>query len=417
MGATSSVWVDVDEDGRLAVPPELAERMGLRPGARLRVEAGANDLRLHRPVSQLSKVYIEPTNRCNIACRTCMRNSWEVALGQMREATFARILEGLRAVTPTPSVFFGGIGEPLAHRRTVEMVARVKALGSTVELITNGTLLDERRARGLIEAGLDVLWVSIDGATPESYADVRLGAELPRVLENLARFRRLRPAGHRARPAMGINFVAMRRNIADLPEVIATGRRLGVTRFMVSNVLPYTPELCDEVLYDRTLHDITYTPSAWLPRLSLPKMDLDDDTQPSFNRALGSGANVTFAGNNLGGANDVCTFIESGSMTVGWDGSVSPCPPLLYDHVSYLHRRRRFSRRHIIGSLAERDLLDLWNDPGYVAYRERVQGFAFAPCTACGGCEMSEANEEDCLGNVFPVCGGCLWAQAVIQCP
>ncbi len=413
----TSAWAEVDVEGRLVIPLELASQLGLEPGAQVRLDVGVNDLRLHRPVTHLNKIYVEPTNICNIACRTCMRNSWEVGMGQMSEATFERILAGLRAVTPTPSVFFGGIGEPLAHPRTVEMVAQVKALGASVELITNGTLLNERRARGLIDAGLDVLWVSIDGATPESYADVRLGAALPEVLENLARFRRLRPAGHHAKPELGINFVAMRRNIADLPTVITTGRRLGVTRFMVSNVLPYTPELCDEVLYERTLRDITYMPSAWLPRLSFPKMDLNDETQASFLRALRSGANVTFAGNNLGGANDVCTFIENGSLTVGWDGSVSPCPPLLYTHVSYLHRRRRVSHRHIIGSLADRDLLDLWNDPDYVAYRNRVQHFAFAPCTACGGCDLSESNEEDCLGNEFPVCGGCLWAQAVIQCP
>ena len=32
---------------------------------------------------------------------------------------------------------------------------------------------------------LDVLWVSLDGATPEGFGDVRLGAELPLILENL----------------------------------------------------------------------------------------------------------------------------------------------------------------------------------------------------------------------------------------
>lgn len=417
MDETAGTWAEVDEQGRLVIPLEQAARLGLRPGAQVRLEAGRNDLRLHRPVTHLNKVYVEPTNRCNIACRTCMRNSWEVSMGRMSEAVFGRVLEGLRATTPTPSVFFGGIGEPTSHPRIVEMVRQAKELGATVELITNGTLLTERRSRGLIEAGLDVLWVSIDGSTPESYADVRLGAQLPLVLENMERFHRLRRPGHRSRPEMGINFVAMKRNIADLPTVIATCRRLGVTRFMVSNVLPYTPELCDEMLYEHTLHDIAYAPSSWLPRLSLPKMDLNDTTQASFLRALRSGANVTFAGNNLGGYNDVCTFIESGSMTVGWDGSVSPCIPLLYDHVSYLHRRERHSRRHIIGSLAERGLLELWNDPEYVAYRGRVQRFAFSPCTMCGGCEMSASNTEDCLGNTFPVCGGCLWAQALIQCP
>jgi hypothetical protein len=62
-------------------------------------------------------------------------------------------------------------------------------------------------------------------------------------------------------------------------------------------------------------------------------------------------------------------------------------------------------------------LSDIWNDDAYVAYRERVMGFAFAPCTFCGGCELLDSNETDCLGNPFPVCGGCLWAQGLIQCP
>jgi MoaA/NifB/PqqE/SkfB family radical SAM enzyme len=417
MAEASSLWTEVDEQGRLVIPLEQATRLGLRPGDQVRLEAGRNDLRIRRPVTHLNKVYIEPTNRCNIACRTCMRNSWEVGMGRMSEVVFSRVLDGLRATSPTPSVFFGGLGEPTSHPRIVEMVRRAKELGAGVELITNGTLLTERRAQGLIEAGLDVLWVSIDGATPEGYADVRLGAQLPQVLANMARFKQLRRPGLQATPEMGINFVAMRRNIADLPTVIATCRQLGVTRFMVSNVLPYTPELCDEMLYERTLQDISSTPSPWSPQLSLPRLDLDDATQEAFLHVLRSGLNVTFAGNSLGGPTNVCTFIESGSMTVGWDGSVSPCIPLLYDHISYLERRKRLSKRHIIGSLAERELLDLWNDPDYVAHRSRVQQFAFAPCTRCGGCNLSKANEADCLGNVFPTCGGCLWAQAVIQCP
>lgn len=417
MNGMSTVWAKVDQEGRLVLPPEIASRYGLKPGARLRLNQNANTLRLHRPITHLAKVYIEPTNRCNITCRTCIRNIWDVKLGHMSAATFARILEGLRAITPPPTVFFGGLGEPLAHRRIVEMVARVKALGASVELITNGTLLTEQRSRQLIEAGLDILWVSIDGATPESYADVRLGATLPQVLDNLDRFRRLRPPAHLPRPEIGIAFVAMKRNIADLPEVIALGRRLGATRFLVTNVLPYTAEMSTETLYEGALSDITYLPSLWLPQLSLPKMDLNDLTREAFLRALRSGCNVTFAGNNLGGANDVCTFVESGAMAIAWDGNVSPCIPLMHTHVSYLHGRQRVSQRYVIGNVAERDLLALWNDPDYVAYRDRVQRFAFSPCTFCGGCELAETNESDCLGNTFPTCGGCLWAQGVIRCP
>lgn len=417
MEEMQGLWAEVDEQGRLILPAEIAKQYGIQPGSRLRVERGKNDVRLHRPAVQLAKIYIEPTNICNLMCRTCMRNVWDEQPGRMDTATFAAIRDGIAALPEKPLVFFGGLGEPLSHPKIVEMVAQVKAQGARVELITNGTLLTARRSKQLIDAGLDTLWVSIDGARPESYSDVRLGAQLSKVIENLDRFRRTRRPAHRPVPEIGIAFVAMKRNIQDLPAVIRLGRKLGAVKFSVSNVLPYTEELNGEILYQNTLRNITYLSSPWLPQISLPKMDLDDETREFFTRALVSGCNVNLAGNNLAGANDVCVFIEAGSLSIGWNGSISPCLPLLHTHVSYLHGKQRVNRRHLIGNIGENSLAEIWQAAEFVAYRERVQGFAFPPCTFCGGCDLSQANEEDCLGNEFPACGGCLWAQAVIQCP
>lgn len=417
MYAKPTMWAEVDGEGRLVLPAEIAEQYGVKPGTRLRIDADGNNLRFHRPVTQLAKIYIETTNKCNLNCRTCIRNDWDVELGQMSSPTFQLILNDLGRLSPAPRLVFVGMGEPLAHPETPSMIAQAKKLGLWVELVTNGTLLQAEQARQLIEANLDVLWVSLDGAKPESYTDVRLGANLPQVLENVTRFRNLRPPSHRPRPEIGIVFVAMRRNIDDLPDVLALGRRLRASRFLVSNVMPYTQELCAETLYDRTLRDVTYSPSQWLRHLSLPKMDMDETTGRVFLQSLRSNYNVSFAGNNLGGSNDVCTYIESGSLAVGWNGNVSPCPPLLYRHTEYVNGRRRESHPHIVGNVTERPLLELWNDPEYVAYRERVQSFAFAPCTFCGGCDLSEANQSDCFLNPAPACGGCLWAQGVIQCP
>lgn len=412
-----TVWAEVDEEGRLVMPPELAVQYGLQPGARVRLDEENNHVRVHRPVSHLAKIYVEPSLRCNLACRTCVRNTWAEEGGDMSEETFAAILDSARAVSPAPEIFFGGLGEPLIHRQIAGWIGDAKGLGAHVELITNGTMLTERRGRQLIDAGLDVIWVSIDGATPESYADVRLGAELPRVVENVRRFRKMRPGSHRPRPEIGVVFVAMQRNIHELPDVLRLARSLGAKRFMTSNILPYDEELTKETLYDETLRSVTYMSSPWHAKLNLPRMEIDDRTEDALLRTFDSDYNVTFAGNSLGGASDVCTFIESGTISVGWDGSVAPCLPLLHTHVSYLHGKERLNRRHVLGNVRERDLTAIWQDPEYVAYRERVQSFAFAPCTFCGGCELSESNEEDCLGNGFPACGGCLWAQGVIQCP
>jgi len=134
----------MDDEGRLVLPPEVRSRYGLRSGAQVYVDERPDRLGLRRAVNYLAKVYIEPTNRCNLECRTCLRNVWSEPLGQMSSATFTRIIQGLRSFSPPPTVFFGGLGEPLAHPDIVEMVGQIKALGSPVELITNGTLLTKR---------------------------------------------------------------------------------------------------------------------------------------------------------------------------------------------------------------------------------------------------------------------------------
>ncbi len=412
-----AVFAEVDEHGRLNLPPEVARQYGLVPGVKVRVDSENNVVRLHRPTSQLTRLYIEPTDHCNLDCVTCYRNNWAEALGRMTDATYAHILAGITDLDPKPTIFFGGVGEPTLHTHLPDWIKQATELGAPVEMITNGTLLKEDLARKLIASGLDTLWVSIDGATPESYADVRLGAELPLVLENMKLFRQLRRPGHFAKPQIGVAFVAMKRNINDLPDVIKIAQSLGAVHFKVSNVLAIDESLREEMLYESALNDITYMSSKWMPRLSLPKLPFTPETHEALFKAFHSGFNVNFAGNSLGGANDVCNFIESGALAIAWNGNVSPCLPLMHSHTHYLNNHWRMSRAHIVGNINHRDLLDLWTDPTYTAYRDHVQSFAFAPCTFCGGCEMLDGNEEDCLGNVFPVCGGCLWAQGLIQCP
>lgn len=415
----TTAWAEVDENGRLILPPEVARQYGLNPGARVRIDEGHNFVKMHRPVTHLTKVYIEPTVACNLDCITCFRNAWDQPIGRMTEETFESILAALKQMDPIPSVYFGGIGEPLFHQKTVEWIRRIKhEVGVKVELITNGTILTERKSRELIDAGLDTLWVSLDGASPEGFADVRLGAELPTILENLRRLFKMRKGGHFPIPEIGVAFVAMKRNFSDLPKIIKLGHTFGAKYYSVSNVQPATPEMQDDRLYLRTMRNIAYLPSPMLPKLSLPKIDFNEDTVAALTETFNSGVNISFAGNNWGGANDVCNFVESGTMSIAWTGDVSPCWPLMHTHISYLHGKSRLSKKHIIGNVREKTLEDIWLDPEYIAYRERLHNFVFAPCTFCGGCDLSETNEEDCLGNdIAPVCGGCLWAQGIIQCP
>jgi MoaA/NifB/PqqE/SkfB family radical SAM enzyme len=415
---------EVSQEGHLVLPDDIVRQYGMSPGARVRIEGNANRIVVLRSVTQLAKVYIEPTSRCNLNCVTCIRQSWDEPLGAMSSETFKRIIGGLRSFNPPPDIFFGGLGEPLSHPDIITMVREAKAIGSNVELITNGTLLTKSVSAELVAAGLDKLWVSLDGATPESYTDVRLGAALPQVLSNLYEFRRERWLRYQPelfdltlKPQIGIVFVAMKRNIKDLPAVLSLATRLGALHFLVTNVLPYTPEMQEEILYSRAISDSIYTTSPLLRFLEFPKMDIGPTTREAIYQAMRGDHALNFAGGSLGESGNRCPFIEKGATAIRWDGDVSPCLALMHDHKMYFERYERSIKRHVIGNARNQSLDQIWNKPEYVTLRNRLQEFNFSPCIVCGGCDYFESNQEDCIGSPIPTCGGCLWAQGVIQCP
>jgi bifunctional DNA-binding transcriptional regulator/antitoxin component of YhaV-PrlF toxin-antitoxin module len=101
---THTAQVRVDDEGHLVLPPELAERLGLAGGALVRVEERGNAVAFSRSSASLARVYIEPTTLCNLLCRTCIRNVWDEPPGTMSARTFARVMDGVRAMSPRPTV-------------------------------------------------------------------------------------------------------------------------------------------------------------------------------------------------------------------------------------------------------------------------------------------------------------------------
>ncbi|MGD9008093.1 MAG: hypothetical protein PVG41_09235 [Desulfobacteraceae bacterium] len=57
-------------------------------------------------------------------------------------------------------------------------------------------LLNEVKAKALIEAGIDWICVSMDGATAEMYNKIRRGSDFERVCRNVAALDRLRKGKH-----------------------------------------------------------------------------------------------------------------------------------------------------------------------------------------------------------------------------
>ena len=413
-------YARIDQNGEIILPAHLATELGISPGDEIRVEENSNGLHLRPSIHMLKRVYVEATNQCNLTCSTCMRNVWDVKYGCMSIEIFERILSGLEATPDKPEIFFGGYGEPLSHPDILGLIARAKEKGHRVSLITNGILLAKSVIQQLIELNLDTLWVSLDGASPECYTDVRLGDSLSIVLENLnqlrtQKYQKFGGSNWSGYPKLGIAFVAMRRNIHDLNEVIRLGTRLGAVEFSISNVLAHNTELLGENLYMRSLDLVAGTEVR--PRVHLPLMDAQPETMKALTSVMKELYRLEFTGSPLNRNIDQCPFIERGSLAIRWDGKVSPCLPLLYTHKHFLDDRERTSKEFFIGDILEQELSRIWNEASYKALRKRLQDFDFSPCTFCNSCEMANENMEDCFGNIHPTCGGCLWARGLIRCP
>ncbi len=407
------------ERDQLELPESLASELGWEPGDEITVELLGDSVAILKPFSSLAKLYIEPTNHCNLDCEMCMSKAWnDVSTGFMEWSTFGRIMEGVSKLPRPPIVFFGGYGEPLLHPQILQMVETAKEVGCHVEIVTNGTLLNTSTAVGLIRARLDRLWISLDGVTSKGYGSMRPSSPLESVLENISTFRDL-ATGFRPfalpKPAIGIVFVATRRNLKELPKVASLASRLNVTELLVTNVLPHTQEMGKEALFASGMNEVTFEPSIF--RLSLPRMDTWELGSREVVSLFRSRFSVCLAGADLSTAHNRCPFVENGSLVIGWRGDASPCLPLLYDHIQYLNGFQRDCRRFALGNIQEMGLEELWNQEANVLFRKRVLEFPFSPCTVCGGCDMLESNQEDCFGNEHPTCGACLFAQGIVKCP
>ena len=408
----------VNGKSQIALPENLHQELRCdQIGSEIEAEFNQDGLLLKYSINHLSKIYIEPTNTCNLTCRTCMRNVWNEPSGFMNSMTFEKILRGIKEFKHTPSIFLGGFGEPLAHPDIIPMIKAGKQLGCEVEMITNGTALTREISKRLIDAGLDRLWVSLDGARPESYMDIRLGASLPYVIEQLQILRTICTRVNKPKPEIGIAFVAMRRNIAELPALLRLAVELGASRFSMSNVLAHTPELREEILYERSIFDGVFQSSCYRLQVDLPRMDINDLTRDPLVEMLRGAYRFTLGGDGLGGTINRCPFIHKRSISIRWDGKISPCLPLLHSYVSFLEDRERRSNAFFCGDLVKKSLKKIWQDKEYTQLRKRLRDFDFSPCVFCNSCEMAGENREDCFGNSDPTCGGCLWAQGLIQCP
>jgi MoaA/NifB/PqqE/SkfB family radical SAM enzyme len=297
---------------------------------------------------------IPVTDRCNLQCRMCPRQSTHDIVDADIDSA---LLEMLIAEAPrVSSILLQGLGEPLLYGNMAQLIRRLKsAMSQPAEIgfTTNATLLDKARAAEILEAGPDFIYFSVDGSVRTTYESIRTGAEFHRVLRNIKDCVSLRSSGGDRKPRLMMNFVLMETNISEIASFTRLTGELGV----------------ESVTFSRCIDSQTGKFADLDLRVLVPQFDEARSIGKEF------GMNVFLPGLK-GAVEEKCLFMERAVVLSG--GAVLPCHMMAPGY--------RMNRKvKVYGNLLDRSFSEIWNDPLTVEFRQRVLSGDFpSECEGCG---------------------------------
>jgi len=301
---------------------------------------------------------IEVTSRCLTRCVMCPK----VALAEhwqnmdMPWETFQRIA---RAFNRTQHVHLQGWGEPLLHPRLFEMMAVAKSAGCRVGLTTNGMRLDLDTGERLLDLDLDLIAISIAGASRHTHESIRVGSDFPLILENVSRLLTLRAGQGKKGPKVEFSYLMTRTNFTELPQAVELAASLGVDELYANN--------------------LDYVVTAAHDRLRLfgrPELRERADRTVEEARGRAERTGIAFRAYPLDLEEvAVCEAHPTKMLFVSCDGWVAPCTYLSLPGQREIPRW--FEGRQVMvpaprfGNVQDQDLMEIWEGPALCEFRGR----------------------------------------------
>ncbi|MBF0447830.1 MAG: radical SAM protein [Magnetococcales bacterium] len=148
---------------------------------------------------------IETINQCNARCIMCGIDFDGKKTARLSKTLFEKMAEEIGEYRDhVEKVMLYLDGEPLLDRSLPERISLMKSKGvKRVNVATNASILMEKQATRLIDAGLDEIYITVDSLKKEIYETIRVGLKFETVMENIQTFIQLR---NRLNPALTIRM-------------------------------------------------------------------------------------------------------------------------------------------------------------------------------------------------------------------
>ncbi|MDW8802184.1 tungsten cofactor oxidoreductase radical SAM maturase [Clostridium sp. A1-XYC3] len=344
----------------------------------------------------IKKLYLELTDKCNLNCKICYRKSWNQDFYDIDEKMLNKLVNELKTHCQLKEIVIGGIGEPMlsSHfKETIELLKDYKLI-----ITTNGTLIDENLSEYLVKY-VDVITVSIDGLF-DKHKEIR-GIDLDLIVSNINTLNKIKDKFSSKTPLINIQFVLSKENSNEIFKVMDLAVDLKADKFIVSNIIPQTPENKDMVLYSmyenkdikELFNKVTLYSLYKGIRLSLPNYELKTIRR--------------------------CEFIKDSAVFVCASGDIAPCYRFAHHYTEYVFGREKHVNKFSFGNIKTDTLVNIWNSEKYENFREGILNSLYPSCIDCDlvdGCDHANNTESDCYA-FSPSCGDCLWCRSFVQCP
>ena len=277
----------------------------------------------YHPARPLS-LSIEPTTSCNLGCPECPSGLkiFHRPTGQLLPEQLALWLPQFQKHSIWVNFYFQG--EPFLNKHIFSLIRQMADAKLYTCISTNGHFLNDSNVESILNSGLRLLIISIDGVTQSTYENYRIQGSLGTVKEGTQRLIAARRMRVKSQLKIVIQFLVTRPNEHEIDDAKKMASELGVDeiRFKTAQVYDYkngNPLIPANDKYSRyiRLKDGTYK----------VKNALDNH----------------------------CWRMWSGAV-VTWNGNVVPC---CFDK----------DAEHTMGNLGSSSLHQIWNNKAYRDFR------------------------------------------------
>ena len=190
------------------------------------------------PLKQIKNIRLAIDDSCNLSCPSCRTHQiFERDKLQLRKRyqLADKIVEYVKKQSHIINIHVGSDGDPFAsliYRYFVKTIKDLPNVRFTIQ--TNGLLIKKMHLRHqtLFEK-LDILNLSIDGATKTTYELLRRGGSYEKIIENLESAKELK---QRYGFKFILHFVVQAENYQEMTDIVALAEKYGADRIWLNKI-------------------------------------------------------------------------------------------------------------------------------------------------------------------------------------